>query len=1635
MARFAVLLSSFSSSAATCLVLVSIALGQVPDPTLASMAHMPGSAHEYIGTGQETVNPADGSLEFNLPIQPPAGRQLSIPFAIHYRASMYYFLSSVNVGGVDTYPALTWLPIPGGGSWDYSVPSLAFQADIARAWYSATGQGQTFQYHQCDETSNFVFRGLDGLQYPIAGTTSWSDPNLPPDPNNCPYVPDVAFSIHGNLETPAQPPYSLYPGQPAMTVTDHSGTTYQFPAVYVGSLTGYTPPAFGWNTRQYAQTITDRNGNQLNLGATFQNQQTTYFYTDTLGRQAVSWNGGLVTIAGLGGNIAVKEGTNNQKTTFPEVLHPGSGDDTCSVNNVEPYEKTGSTISEIDLPNGQTYSFGYDNTFGLVNKITFPGGGYVRYNWNLNQSSDDGRAQHSFAVNNAVYLRTCTFTLDTPAVVDRYVSYDGQTEVLHQHFAYSTNYSPVPPFLGEPWVKRTTVTTTDSVTGHSFITEYNYGPMKADTGSFWRNNIVPVERSVVYKDGSGNILRTENKTWGNIFEPIGDQIILENGQGSAIQRCYDSNEQLTNLYEYGFQSEGSKPTDPACYTTELQLGSGGSGDPGLVASMIGPLTRQTAIVYHNFTGASPSTHIVNKPDSVIVSNGSGSAVKQSTYAYDASSVQLSHATTGLVSPPARRGNVTSASRWLNTNNSWLKTTYTYLDTGQLASMTDPCGNATCSDMTGSNHTTTYSYTDNYASGTGTPPGQTNAYLTLVTHPNTGVAHTESFSWGYSDGLLRSSTDQNNQPTSYQYNDPLNRLTETDFPDGGKTTIAYNDAIGSPSVTTTTLMTPSQNYQTETIFDGMGHPRKTDLLSDPGGITYSRTSYDGLGRPYQEWNPTRCDPDVYSTSCSGETTFGITTHTYDALGRPSLVTEQDGSKVTTSYSGSCTTATDEASRARESCSDGLGRMTGVWEDPGSSPHLNYYTAYSYDALSNLTGVIQNGSNSANARKRSFTYDSLSRLLCVANPEVQSVTCPASAPFPTGAITYSYDADSNVITKRAPSPNQPSTGNATVTTTYAYDNLSRLIGKSYTDTYASNPATPSVSYAYDSGSLSNCPTYVGFAGGGTSGNGVGRRTAMCFAGGSKSWIYDQMGRVHAENDDFIWVVPPYSAQVATLNGIPTLGRNTTYAYYLNGDLSDYFYPGPYAPQNYQFYTGENAAGQVNTAGDDLNKVLTNATYTPTGQLATGLIGAGSFGTKGSAISNTYNNRLQPVLLSASTAGGTPIINLTYNFNLGNGTTGSDNGNVIQIVNGKDNNRSQNFLYDSLNRIQQAYTSGPNWGETYSPNVTAPGVAPSVPGIDAWGNLTNRSGVTGKTNSESSLNCAGGNGRNQLNTCFTYDAAGNVITNGSVNYVYDAENRLIATAGRSYVYDGDGQRVEKCTQGATPGTCASNATGTFYWLLTDGGTIGESDLGGNWTALYGLIRGEIASRVDLPANVIRYYFHDHLKTTNVVTDTLGNVVEESDFYPYGGEIPITGSDPNRYKFTGKERDSESGLDNFGFRYYSSSMGRFMKPDDSLVYWDRSDPQSLNLYSYAENNPVSNTDDDGHDCVYLNNAGNGVESVDQSSSSGECGGSGGYWVQGAVTNAQISGDSLSLTGTTNGVDNNTSASHFSVQHRPMYR
>ncbi len=278
----------------------------------------------------------------------------------------------------------------------------------------------------------------------------------------------------------------------------------------------------------------------------------------------------------------------------------------------------------------------------------------------------------------------------------------------------------------------------------------------------------------------------------------------------------------------------------------------------------------------------------------------------------------------------------------------------------------------------------------------------------------------------------------------------------------------------------------------------------------------------------------------------------------------------------------------------------------------------------------------------------------------------------------------------------------------------------------------------------------------------------------------------------------------------------------------------------------------------------------------------------------------------------------------------------------MNNRDGNRTQNFSYDNLNRITQGNTTGANWGETFT--------------IDAWSNLTNRGSVAGKTSYEPLA--APATTLNQL-TGFGYDAAGNMTSNGAATYTYDQENRMTGTAGVSYLFDGDGQRVKK----ASPAS--------LYWYGATGNVLDETSGSGVLVSEYIFFNGKRVARRDAD-NTVKYYFADNLGSASVITNATGAMppLEESDYYPYGGEIPITNGDPNHYKFTGKERDTESGLDNFGARFFTSNLGRFMTPDwaarpTAVPYAVFGDPQSLNLYTYVENAPVNRVDADGHYCI----------------------------------------------------------------------
>ncbi len=122
---------------------------------------------------------------------------------------------------------------------------------------------------------------------------------------------------------------------------------------------------------------------------------------------------------------------------------------------------------------------------------------------------------------------------------------------------------------------------------------------------------------------------------------------------------------------------------------------------------------------------------------------------------------------------------------------------------------------------------------------------------------------------------------------------------------------------------------------------------------------------------------------------------------------------------------------------------------------------------------------------------------------------------------------------------------------------------------------------------------------------------------------------------------------------------------------------------------------------------------------------------------------------------------------------------------------------------------------------------------------------------------------------------------------------------------------------------------------------------------------------------AQEVQYYHLDAVGNVRVVTNQAGQVVERHDYLPFGEECttgpcaadtPVGAGQPKH--FTGKERDTETGLDYFGARYYRGNLGRFTTVDPTVnIKTSLLDPQRWNRYAYVSNNPLRYVDPDGRE------------------------------------------------------------------------
>ena len=670
------------------------------------------------------------------------------------------------------------------------------------------------------------------------------------------------------------------------------------------------------------------------------------------------------------------------------------------------------------------------------------------------------------------------------------------------------------------------------------------------------------------------------------------------------------------------------------------------------------------------------------------------------------------------------GNVKTISQWVAgvTGSKWLSRGFTYTTGGLVQTATDVNG-------------AQVSYT--YAANNNCPA---DSFPSSVAEP---LNLSRSMTWDCNGGVLASITNESNNTINYSYGDPLWRMTEVSNPDGGVTTTTYNTGSSFPwtvstcatMVTGSTCPGGSTNVITVTNLDGLGRTIQNQLTSDPAGTDYVDTTYDALGRVYSVSNPYHAQSDY---------TYGVTSYLYDALSRVTTITNPDSTSRSISYSSRAMQTTNERNIPVVYQYDGFGRMASACVGVNANQQANgdsaaacnqditasgFLATYGYSAIGNMTSV------SYRAQTRQYQYDGLSRLTSETNPE-------------SGTTSYSYDLagqQGDLYQRTRPAPNQ-NQGN-TATTTYSFDLLHRLTGKSYTG----GNSTPTVTLKYDVADSTWSVTQSNILGQ-LSSAWVGNTVSSAFS-------YDKMGRPLNQ-----WQCTPNTQ----CNGTGSVNSIAQYDYV--GDLT-YVRVGNNDPVGYTFDATPHVIAIKDTYNSNLsymynieynglelprnenladNNVVT-LKYDQFGGLTSKSVVNGSVTTYNLGVSYTSDHN---VLTANDSVNGNwrYVYSGAFPQRLGSSTCslGCPNGTSTE---------SHAYTYDEFaNRWSQtAPNGGPNFIYTFNPN----------------NQITSGASVV-------------------------YDAAGNMTTDEIGNtYTYDDENRLAAIGGpyysTSYNFDAFGRRVE--------------------------------------------------------------------------------------------------------------------------------------------------------------------------------------------------------------------------------------------------
>lgn len=1286
-----------------------------------------------------------------------------------------------------------------------------------------------------------------------------------------------------------------------------------------------------------AQWIKDRNGNTSTF--TYTGGVLTKI-TDSNNRE-ITISGNSISYCGVGGctgatrTISFSNGAlsanlrsgysaaADRGTLFP--TNSGAGSPYPFDNSSFSYNLT--VLSTITIPDGRSYRF-YYNPYGEVARIETPSGAAVEYDYAAGVSS----ALSSGQVGN---IPTFPNQNQNVAVYRRLVErreYANGGSVVTARTTYSqfdlTNL-------------RVEVRQLDPSSATVLARSYHYfngSPL---------NRIFPGHGLGFPNDLDSREIKTEglDVTTGTVLQRTENEWVAacidsrSNCAANSLQWSPFVASKTSSVYD---SSTGIYLKSKEVYSYDQYGNLTDTSQYDFGTNVVGPFLRRSHTGYVAITSYTSATgpHLRSLPVQTWVSSDSAGATKVSltNYEYDNYTAVFPHA--GLTPRSgvsgfdlanygisnAVRGNVTGAASYSNAAaQTGAVATFSQYDVlGNVVTTIDPLGN-----------TSTINYADNFGvpdddAISNSPPSQlsglnTFAYPTITRNPMNWVAYAQ---YDYSTGSPVNSQDVNGVISKTLYSDPLDRPTQSATAIGTlsafQTTTVYHDLPADRRIEIKhDLNTLNDNLvRSESIYDGLGRTIETRNYEADGGYVVTKSvpfavvqdpetlilrAASQVTNPYR---PNAGEQPVWTTSLS------------DSLGRNIKVVTPDGAFAKTDYTANSVIVTDQAGKQRRSISNALGQLIRVDEPtssglgPVSAP--SQPTSYNYDTLGNLITVQQG------AQSRFFLYDSLGRLLRIRQPEQDVNDSLALGGHPTNSswtAGFAYDNNGNVLTTT-------DAKNVTITNN-AYDALNRPASRSYSD-----GMTPTVNFYYDGNGVSPPP---GFA--------KGKLTKV--SNGISDSLYSQF--------DAAGRLLQYQ-QITDGQAYPS-----SYQYNIAGALTQETYPSGRVVKEDFDTTGKISRVYGKPTATATEQTYANLfSYFPDGKIEKLQLGNNLWEAA------KLNSRLQVTELALGvSAGDGSRLKLNYEYGELN-TDGTVNaaknaGNIAkQTISfaGQAGPFVQTYKYDALDRIteaQETINGTQSWKQTF--------------GFDIYGNRTNFSQIIGSASLQitnitlPTVDSATNRFTTTPGQGYSYDANGNIIgdpqKSQARSFTFNGDNKQTqvrdVTNGNTvigtYYYDGDGHRVKKVT-----GDVLHTVSTVFVY---DG---------------MGKLVAEYSTAPPIANPTISYTATDQLGSPRVITDKFGSVVSRRDFMPFGEELyadgtyrkttdkyGTTGQDTVRQRFTGYQKDAETGLDFAEARMYQNQHGRFTAIDPLLASGKSANPQTFNRYVYGLNRPLRMTDPSG--------------------------------------------------------------------------